>query len=171
MYGLIQGEGNSIAPGKAPLSAMTPTIVVKNGKPLFALGSPGGPTIINTVLQILVNLIDFGMNLQEAVSAPRIHHQWMPDAIAFEPFGLSADTRAELEKQEQSTCREAVTGLKLDRGAVVRADVYVLSAIVELSNGQAAFLDQGQEGWRIAAVGCKPSAKPADRPFDCELED
>jgi hypothetical protein len=84
---------------------------------------------------------------------------------------LSPDTRAELEKQEQSTCREAVTGLELDRGAVVRADVYVLSAIVELSNGQAAFLDQGREGWRIAAVGCKPSAKPADRPFDCELED
>jgi hypothetical protein len=84
---------------------------------------------------------------------------------------LSPDTRANLESQEQSTCHEAITGLKLDQGAVVQANVYVLSAIVELSNGEAAFLDQGEEGWRIAAVGCEPSAKPADRPFDCELED
>ena len=84
---------------------------------------------------------------------------------------LSPDTRAKLEKQEQSACRQAVTGLKLQQGAVVQANVYVLNAIVELSNGEAAFLDQGTEGWRIAAAGCKPPAKPADRPFDCELED
>jgi hypothetical protein len=84
---------------------------------------------------------------------------------------LSPDTRAELESQEQSACREAVTQLDLDPGEVVRAEVYVLNAVVELSNGDAVFLGQGEEGWRIDAVGCKPSAKPRARPFDCELED
>jgi len=84
---------------------------------------------------------------------------------------LSPDTRAELESQEQSTCSDAITGLGLDEGTVVSANVYVLNGMVELSNGEAAFLDQGEQGWRIAAVGCKPSAKPVDRPFDCEVED
>jgi gamma-glutamyltranspeptidase/glutathione hydrolase len=99
LFGLIQGEANSIAPKKRPLSSMTPTIVLKDGKPEFALGSPGGPTIINTVLQIIVNVIDFKMTLQEAVDAPRIHHQWMPDKISWEPNGLNSDTRALLEKR------------------------------------------------------------------------
>jgi hypothetical protein len=84
---------------------------------------------------------------------------------------LTPDTRAELESQEQATCGEAITGLGLGEATVVRANVYVLNAMVELSNGEAAFLDQGQQGWRIAAVGCTRSGKPADRPFDCELED
>ena len=83
---------------------------------------------------------------------------------------LSPGTRIELESQEGSSCREAVTGLGLEGATVERADVYVLSAIVELSNGDAAFLDQGEEGWRISAVGCRPSGKPADRPYDCEVE-
>ena len=84
---------------------------------------------------------------------------------------LSPGTRAELEGQEQAACREAITTLDLDAGSVVRANVYVLNAMVELANGEAAFLDQGDEGWRIDAVGCARSAKPADRPFDCELTD
>jgi hypothetical protein len=83
---------------------------------------------------------------------------------------LSPDTRAKLESQEQAACREAVTGLDLDQGTAVRANVYLLNAIVQLSNGEAVFLDQGAEGWRIAAVGCKPAAKPADQPFECEVE-
>ena len=83
---------------------------------------------------------------------------------------LSPDTRAELESQEQSSCREAVTGLGLQGGAVVSANVYLLNAKVDLSSGESAFLDQGQEGWRISAVGCTPTGKPADRPYDCELE-
>lgn len=97
-YGLIQGEANSIAPKKRPLSSMTPTIVLKDGKPFFAIGSPGGPTIINTVLQVILNIIDFGMDMQQAIDAPRVHHQWLPDFIFWEEFGMNADTREKLEK-------------------------------------------------------------------------
>ena len=97
-YGLIQGDANSIQPQKRPLSSMTPTIVLKDGKLLYVYGSPGGPTIINTVLQTTINLIDFEMNVQRAVSAPRIHHQWLPDEVRYEPIGLNPDTRAALEK-------------------------------------------------------------------------
>ena len=89
MYGLIQGEANAIAPRKTPLSSMTPTIVLKDGKPLLALGSPGGPTIINTVLEVMVNVLDFGMNVQDAVNWPRFHHQWMPDVLPVEPGYLA----------------------------------------------------------------------------------
>jgi gamma-glutamyltranspeptidase / glutathione hydrolase len=96
-YGLIQGEANAIQPKKRPLSSMTPTIVLKDGKPLMAIGSPGGPTIINTVMHVIVNVVDFGMNIQQAVDAPRFHHQWLPDVIFWEPFGLNPDTRAALE--------------------------------------------------------------------------
>lgn len=96
-YGLIQGEANAIAPKKRPLSSMTPSIVLKDGKPFFAIGSPGGPTIINTVLQVILNVIDFKMDIQEAITAPRIHHQWLPDEIYWEELDLQADTRAALE--------------------------------------------------------------------------
>lgn len=96
-YGLLQSENNAIAPRKRPLSAMTPTIVLKDGKVYFAIGSPGGPTIINTVFQVIVNVLDYGMNLQQAIDAPRYHHQWMPDHIRWEPYGLNADTRKALE--------------------------------------------------------------------------
>lgn len=95
-YGLIQGESNAIAPGKRPLSSMTPTIVTENGKLVLVVGSPGGPTIINTVLQTIQNVVDFEMSIQRAVSAPRFHHQWMPDEIRWEPFGLPADVKAAL---------------------------------------------------------------------------
>jgi gamma-glutamyltranspeptidase/glutathione hydrolase len=98
-YGLLQSENNSIAPRKRPLSAMTPTIVLKDGKFYFAVGSPGGPTIINTVLQVLVNVIDFGMNIRQAIEAPRIHHQWKPDHIRWEPFGVNRDTWNALVKK------------------------------------------------------------------------
>ena len=97
-YGLIQGEANAIHPKKRPLSSMTPTIVLRDGKPFFAIGSPGGPTIINTVLHVIVNVIDFGMNIQQAVEAPRFHHQWLPDQLYWEAFGVNPDTRATLEK-------------------------------------------------------------------------
>jgi len=97
-FGLIQSEANAIAPQKRPLSSMTPTIVLKDGKVFFAAGSPGGSTIINTVLQVVVNVIDFGMNLQEAIDAPRFHHQWLPDKINWEPFEFSRDTTDALQK-------------------------------------------------------------------------
>ena len=97
MYGLIQGERNAVAPRKRPLSAMTPTIVLrKDGSLWFTVGSPGGPTIINTVLCIVTNVIDYEMNIQQAIDAPRIHHQWLPDELVGEPFGLSGDTQRAL---------------------------------------------------------------------------
>ncbi|MCH7945718.1 MAG: gamma-glutamyltransferase, partial [Armatimonadetes bacterium] len=96
-FGLIQGEANSIAPGKRPLSSMTPTIVLKDGALLMVTGSPGGPTIINTVLHSILNVIEHGMTVQEAVAYPRFHHQWMPDSVRWEPRGLSRDTRSLLE--------------------------------------------------------------------------
>ncbi len=89
LFGLVQGKANAIAPGKRPLSSMTPTVVLKDGKPILVVGTPGGSRIITTVLQIIVNVIDYGMNLQEAVDAPRIHHQWLPDTLAGEPMAIS----------------------------------------------------------------------------------
>ncbi len=97
LYGLIQGERNAVAPRKRPLSAMTPTFVLrKDGSLWFTVGSPGGPTIINTVLDVITNVIDYNMNIQQAIDAPRIHHQWLPDELVYEPYGLSGDTQKAL---------------------------------------------------------------------------
>ena len=90
-YGLIQGPANAIGPGKRPLSAMTPTIVLKDGKLFLVLGSPGGPTIITTVANVLIGVVDLSLDIQEAVNAPRFHHQWLPDEILVEDR-LSPDT-------------------------------------------------------------------------------
>jgi gamma-glutamyltranspeptidase/glutathione hydrolase len=92
--GLIGTEPNLAAPGKRMLSSMTPTILAKDGQPFLAVGAMGGRTIINSVLLTILNVVDFGMNIQDALDAPRFHHQWLPDRIAYEPFGLSPDTRA-----------------------------------------------------------------------------
>jgi gamma-glutamyltranspeptidase/glutathione hydrolase len=92
MFGLVQGEANAIAPRKRPLSSMTPTIVLRDGKVRLVLGSPGGGTIINTVLQVLLNALAFQMDIRQAVSAPRFHDQWLPDRLILERFGFSADT-------------------------------------------------------------------------------
>jgi gamma-glutamyltranspeptidase/glutathione hydrolase len=97
-YGLIQGPANAIGPGKRPLSAMTPTIVLKDGKLFLVLGSPGGPTIITTVANILTGVVDFSLDIQEAVNAPRFHHQWLPDGILAEDR-LSPDTLAILRSK------------------------------------------------------------------------
>ncbi|MEO6589098.1 MAG: gamma-glutamyltransferase [Pyrinomonadaceae bacterium] len=98
MFGLIQGERNKVEGGKRPLSSMTPTIVLrKDGSVWFALGARGGPRIISAVLQTVINMIDYDMNIQEAIDAPRIHHQWLPDMIYYESYGLSPDTRKILE--------------------------------------------------------------------------
>ncbi len=109
MYGLIQGEANAIAAGKTPLSSMTPTIILKDGKPVLAVGSPGGPTIINTVLEVIVNVLDFGMGVQDAVNWPRFHHQWLPDELRMEP-GYSPDTVALLEKRGYTIKRSNAQG-------------------------------------------------------------
>jgi gamma-glutamyltranspeptidase/glutathione hydrolase len=96
--GVTQADANAIAPGKAPRSSMTPTIVSKDGKPVLVLGTPGGARIITTVLQTILNVVDFQMNVQEAVDAPRIHHQWLPDVTNTERYALSPDTRSVLER-------------------------------------------------------------------------
>ena len=92
LYGLVQGEANVIAPGKRPLSSMSPTIVTKDGKPVMVLGTPGGSRIITSVLHTIINVVDYGMNVQEAVDAPRFHQQWLPDVTFVEPYALSPDT-------------------------------------------------------------------------------
>lgn len=97
-FGLIQGASNAIAPGKRPLSSMTPTILLKNGKLFLVIGSPGGPTIINTVLQVILNVADHKMNIAQAIAAPRLHHQWLPDQIRAETNSLSPETRRKLEQ-------------------------------------------------------------------------
>ena len=102
MFGLIGGEANAIAPGKRMLSSMTPTIVVKDGRTRLVLGSPGGSRIITTVLQVLLNVVDFRMTVQEAVDAPRFHHQWLPDAIRLEQRGFPADVTMALEAMGHS---------------------------------------------------------------------
>ncbi len=96
-FGLVQGEINRVEPGKRPLSSMSPTIVLKDGKLVLVTGSPGGSTIITTVLQTILNVVDFGMNVQQAVDAPRFHHQWLPDQVMVEPGYLTPATRAALE--------------------------------------------------------------------------
>ncbi len=93
----MQGEANAIAPGKRPLSSMSPTIVTKDGKPVMVVGTPGGSRIITAVVHTIINVIDYGMTLQEAVDAPRFHQQWLPNPTQMEPFALSPDTKKILE--------------------------------------------------------------------------
>ena len=97
-FGLLGTEANSIEPGKRMLSSMTPTIVLEDDKPYIIIGSPGGSTIITTVLQVIINCIDFHMNIQEAIDMPRFHHQWKPDEIYFEKFAINTDTKDNLIK-------------------------------------------------------------------------
>ena len=97
LFGLVQGEANSIAPSRRPLSSMVPTIVLKDGKPFMVLGAPGGSRIITAILQVMLNVIDFGMNIQDAIDFPRVHHQWKPDRLDIER-GISPDTIVLLKK-------------------------------------------------------------------------
>jgi gamma-glutamyltranspeptidase/glutathione hydrolase len=93
LYGLVQGEANSIRPGKRPLSSMSPTIVSRDGKPVMVIGTPGGSRIITVVVHCILNVVDYGMNIQEAIDAPRFHQQWLPEATNLELFAISPDTR------------------------------------------------------------------------------
>ncbi len=95
-FGLIGNDANAIQAGKRPLSSMTPTLVLKNGQPILVIGSPGGSTIITTVLQVILNTTVYGMNIEDAVTASRVHSQWLPDQITVEPFSLSADVQQAL---------------------------------------------------------------------------
>jgi gamma-glutamyltranspeptidase/glutathione hydrolase len=123
--GLIGTAPNLAAPGKRMLSSMTPTILARGGKVFLAVGSPGGRTIINTVLEVIVNIVDFGMNVQEAIDAGRFHHQWRPDRILYERYGLSPDTVALLrarghvveEGQGDSATQGVAQGIVYDAAA------------------------------------------------------
>ena len=113
MFGLIGGEANAIEKGKRMLSSMTPTIVSKNGNPSMILGAAGGPRIITATLQTFLNMGVFGMNAQQAVSAPRVHHQWFPDRLFFDPYGLSPDTQLLLREK----------GYELSQQSIARAHI------------------------------------------------
>jgi gamma-glutamyltranspeptidase / glutathione hydrolase len=102
VFGLVGGDKNSIAPGKTPLSSMSPTIITENGKFRLAIGAPGGSTIITTVLQILLNVLEYKMDVGAAVSAGRIHHQWQPDKVNVDPWGFDAATLTELRRRGHS---------------------------------------------------------------------
>ncbi len=137
MFGLIQGEKNSVQPKKRPLSSMTPAIVLrKDGSLWFATGARGGPRIITTVLQIIINMIDHDMNIQQAIDAPRIHHQWFPDEILFEPYGMSPDTRAVLEKMGHNFA-DKPTNIASATGISVGEDGVKFGAIDSRSDGEA----------------------------------
>jgi gamma-glutamyltranspeptidase/glutathione hydrolase len=134
MFGLIGAEANAIAPEKRMLSSMTPTIVEKDNKFYMSVGSPGGSTIITSVMQTILNVYEFEMGMQEAVNAPRFHHQWLPDVITMEPIGFNSTLIEQLEqkgyniKQENSTIIGKVDAIlklkngKLEGGADYRGD-------------------------------------------------
>jgi gamma-glutamyltranspeptidase / glutathione hydrolase len=109
--GLVGTPPNLAAPGKRMLSSMTPTILAKDGKVFLVIGSPGGRTIINTVLLVVLNVVDFGLNVQEAIAAPRFHHQWLPDVIRYERYGLSPDTVALLQARGHALTEIPVQGV------------------------------------------------------------
>ena len=123
-YGLVGAEANSIAPEKRMLSSMTPTIVEKNGKFLMALGSPGGSTIITAILQTILNVSEFKMDMQQAVNSPRFHHQWLPDEIVFEPKSFSQELLSNLNLKGY--------GIKIKEMPVIGK----VDAILKLPNGQ-----------------------------------
>jgi gamma-glutamyltranspeptidase/glutathione hydrolase len=125
--GLIGTKANLAEPGKRMLSSMTPTILSKDGQLVMVTGSPGGRTIINTALETIVDVVDFGMNAQEAVDAPRFHHQWLPDRIDYEKYGFSPDTVKELERRGHA--------LREGRGSQGVAQVIVFNAKEDMLEG------------------------------------
>jgi len=133
--GLLTSEKNAIKPGKRPLSSMTPTIVARDGKLYMVVGSPGGPTIISTVLQVIINSIDFEMDLQQAVDFPRFHHQWMPDELRLERHGHSQDT---VERLRQRGHEIKFVGKQGRVMAIQRTDEWLLGAADGRSEGLAA---------------------------------
>lgn len=126
MYGLIGGAANAIEPGKRMLSSMTPTILEKDGRLFMVVGTPGGSTIITSVFQTILNVVDFGMDIEEAVAAPRFHHQWLPDEVALEKNAVAQPIRHAL----------STTGYKLvERNSIGRVDAILVSANGGLSGG------------------------------------
>ena len=138
MYGLVGGEANAIEPGKRMLSSMTPTIVSKDGELFMVVGTPGGSTIITSVFQTMINVIDFGMGMQEAVAAPRFHHQWLPNMVALEAAGLDSLTKANLE---------AMGHTFINRGAIGRVDAILVLPDGRLEGGADPRGDDSAQGF------------------------
>jgi len=156
LFGLVQGERNAIAPGKRPLSSMAPTIVLRDGQVVMVIGSPGGARIITIVLQVLLNVIDHGMTPQEAVDAPRVHHQWLPDQIFHEPRALSADTRAVLEAMGHKLVEQTQWGAA---ALIVRGASHAGSPGSAVSSGtDSAASGRVRPGW---LYGANDSRRPA----------
>ena len=136
-YGLVQGASNAVGPGKRMLSAMTPTVVLRpDGELFFVTGSPGGATIITTVFQTIVNVVDYGMNVVQAVNAPRVHHQHLPDQIRFEQGGLLAETVADLEARGHTVSERG--GVSGDVQAIMVMPDGTLEAAADPRRGGAA---------------------------------
>ena len=133
LFGLVQGQANAIAPGKRPLSSMSPTVVTQDGKTILVTGSSGGSRIISIVLQSIVNMLDHGMAPQEAVDAPRIHHQWLPDVLYAEPYALSPDTAALLRARGHTITEQAPWGA----AEVIAVGVAPASSLGEAPNDSA----------------------------------
>lgn len=123
-FGLIGSEANKIKPGKRMLSSMSPTIVLKENKPFLVVGSPGGSTISTVVLQVIMNVLDFGMDIQQAIDMPRIHHQWLPDLMDYEPFGLSLDVIQSLNNRGHIL--GGVRTLGRAEGILIDVDNYII---------------------------------------------
>ena len=138
MFGLIGGEANAIQPGKRMLSSMTPTIVEKNGKLTMVLGTPGGSTIITSVFQVILNVLEWNMPMAEAVAASRFHHQWLPDEIILEENAFDADLKNKLESMGHKL--RAIRGIGLVDAILVRPDG-------SLEGGADPRGDDHAEGW------------------------
>jgi gamma-glutamyltranspeptidase/glutathione hydrolase len=134
LFGLVQGELNTIQPGKRPLSSMTPSVVLRNGRPYLVAGSPGGPRIISAVLEVILNVVDFRMGIQDAVDAPRFHHQWLPDRLYVER-GLSPDTIALLKARGHAVEPHQGVG---NVSAILIEDGWLHGAADSRSDGKAA---------------------------------
>lgn len=143
MFGLIQGEANVIAPGKRPLSSMTPTLVLRDGRLRLVTGSPGGPTIINTVLQVILNVLVLELSPAEAIAAPRIHHQWLPDTLTYEGGGLDPATLAGLVARGHAlAARDSYEGATQGDAATIVVDPVTgrLSGVADPRRADAAAL-------------------------------
>jgi gamma-glutamyltranspeptidase / glutathione hydrolase len=154
MFGLVQGEANAIQPGKRPLSSMTPTIVVKDGKLFMTAGAPGGSRISTAVMQVILNVIDFGMNVQDAVDAPRVHHQWLPDKLSLER-GVSPDTVALLKSRGYDV--DNASGIVVRRMAVSRCSRERLPA-TEVRRGSRTSRRVRSGGYREESLGWQRGA-------------
>jgi gamma-glutamyltranspeptidase/glutathione hydrolase len=138
MFGLVGGKANSIQPGKRMLSSMTPTIIEKDGKLFMVVGTPGGATIITSVFQTILNVIEFNMDMQQAVDAKRFHHQWLPDNVEVERGGISADEKGRLEKK----------GYKMvDHGQIGRVDAILITKDGSYEGGADPRGDDTKSGW------------------------